>query len=58
MWGVYEYHGSVYVIPEKDQKAHTTKADCDCHPRYENGIYIHSSYDCRESFETSTTLIS
>ena len=49
-WGVYEYHDSIHVMPNDDTKDHFFD-ECECGVRYENGVYIHSSYDKRELFE-------
>ncbi|WP_171494609.1 hypothetical protein [Acinetobacter junii] len=51
MWSVYEYHDSVHVVPEKDLKPHTYSPDCECGCVYEDGLYVHNSYDERELTE-------
>lgn len=51
MWKVIEIHNSVHVIPENDQKTHEQNPDCKCHPKNEDSVYIHNSYDERELTE-------
>lgn len=50
-WGVYKVHGSVHVIPEFDLKPNDQSPDCECGCTYEDGVYIHNSYDERELTE-------
>ncbi|MCT9416495.1 hypothetical protein KTI94_06895 [Acinetobacter baumannii] len=49
-WTVYEFHDSVQVIPDDDLKPHSL-FHCECHPKYEDGIFIHNSFDGREATE-------
>ncbi len=51
MWKVIEIHDSIHVIPENDKKPHDQNPDCKCDPIYEDGVYIHNSYDERELTE-------
>jgi hypothetical protein len=51
MWKVIEIHDSVHVISENDLKQHKENLDCECSPKYEDGVYIHNSYDERELTE-------
>ncbi|HGW4397469.1 MULTISPECIES: hypothetical protein [Acinetobacter] len=50
-WTAFEVYDSVQVIPENDLKHHST-FHCKCHPKYEDGIFIHNSFDGREATET------
>lgn len=47
----HEIHESVHVTPQNDLKPHDFNPDCKCGVRYENGVYIHNSYDERELTE-------
>lgn len=51
MWQVIEIHDSVYVIPQQDIRPHSEGSDCACGVKYEDGVYIHNSYDERELTE-------
>lgn len=51
MWEAHEIHESVHVTPQNDLKPHDFNPDCKCGVRYENGVYIHNSYDERELTE-------
>lgn len=50
-WEVHEIYDSVHVIPQNDLKPHDVSANCICGVSYENGVYIHNSYDERELTE-------
>lgn len=50
MWATVEYHGSYHVIPINDKKEHSFE-NCDCGVYYEDGVYVHNSYDKRELLE-------
>lgn len=50
-WTVYKFHNSVQVIPDDDLKLHSL-IHCECHPKYEDGFFIHNSFDGREATET------
>ncbi len=50
-WSVYDFHGSIQVVPIDDLKPHSL-FHCECHPRFEDGIFIHNSFDSRELSET------
>ncbi len=41
-WGIFEYHDSTHVAPIVDSIKHEISADCECKPKYENGVYIHN----------------
>ncbi|MEG2273218.1 MAG: hypothetical protein RSC05_13205 [Acinetobacter sp.] len=49
-WGVYEYHESAHVVPINDIKEHSLE-DCKCGVKYDDGVYVHNSYDGRELLE-------
>lgn len=57
-WGVFEYHGSVHVIPLDDEREHYSDAECNCQPVYSDGCYIHNSYDGREAYELGEKQVS
>lgn len=50
MWEVVKYHDSIHVVPRNDLIEHSFD-DCECCPRYEDGVYIHNSKDERELTE-------
>lgn len=50
-WSVYKIYDSVQVVPDDDFKPHSL-IHCECHPRFEGGIFIHNSFDGREATET------
>lgn len=50
-WAVVESHDSIHVIPIDDKSDHDATADCHCSPRYDDGVYIHPSFDGREVLE-------
>lgn len=50
-WSVQEVYGSFQVVPDDDLKPHSL-FHCECHPKYEDGIFIHNSFDGREATET------
>lgn len=49
-WSVYEYAGTVQVVPNNDLKKHSLD-DCFCKPTYKDGVHIHHSLDGREALE-------
>lgn len=51
-WAVYQFHGSIQVVPDDDLKTHSL-FHCECHPDYKDGIFIHHSFDGRELTESS-----
>ena len=50
MWQIIEFHDSCHVVPINDTKEHSLE-DCKCGVKYNNGVYIHNSYDGRELLE-------
>ena len=50
-WTALEVYDSVQVVPDDDLKPHSL-IHCECHPKYEDGIFIHNSFDGREATET------
>lgn len=51
-WGNYEDEcGHYHVIPINDLKDHEISASCKCDCSFEDGVYIHNSYDERELTE-------
>ncbi|GAA5560688.1 hypothetical protein Asch02_02199 [Acinetobacter schindleri] len=50
-WIALEIYDSVQVVPDDDLKPHSL-IHCECHPRFEGGIFIHNSFDGREATET------
>ncbi|MEN6047767.1 hypothetical protein [Acinetobacter baumannii] len=52
-WTVYKFHDSVQVVPDDDLKPHSL-FHYECHPKYEDGIFTHNSFDGdgREATET------
>ena len=38
----------IHVIPIDDIEEHKYDANCKCNPYQEEGIWIHSAFDCRE----------
>ncbi|MEI1687073.1 hypothetical protein V8P55_02165 [Acinetobacter baumannii] len=50
-WSVHKVYDSVQVLPDDDLKPHSF-FHCECHPEYEDGIFIHNSFDGREATET------
>ena len=50
MWATIEHHDSVYVVPIDDINEHSLD-NCECGVKYDNGVYIHNSYDKREMLE-------
>lgn len=49
-WSVHEFYDSIQVLPDDDLKPHSL-FHCECHPKYEDGIFIHNSFDGREATE-------
>lgn len=49
-WGCFEFHDTVHVMPFNDNEGHYF-LDCECKPKYENGVYVHNSFDSREMLE-------
>ena len=50
MWATIEFHDSVHVVPIDDIKEHSLD-NCECGVKYNDGVYIHNSYDKRELLE-------
>lgn len=50
-WSVYDYHDSVHVVPDDDKDNHYLDADCHCGVKYQEGVYVHTSFDGRELLE-------
>ena len=50
MWATIEFHDSVHVVPIDDIKKHSLD-NCECGVKYNDGVYIHNSYDKRELLE-------
>lgn len=50
-WVVYTFHESVQVVPIDDLKPHSF-FHCECHPKIEDGVFVHNSFDGREATET------
>ena len=50
MWATIEHHDSVHVVPINDIKEHSLD-NCECGVKYNDGVYIHNSYDKRELLE-------
>lgn len=50
-WAIYEIHDSIHVIPVDDLKPHIESPDCTCGVVYEDGVYVHNSFDDRELTE-------
>lgn len=43
LWGVYEYHDSVHVIPVAEEDTHYF-IECTCGVLYQDGVYVHNSF--------------
>ena len=50
MWQTIKFHDSYHVVPSNDTKEHSLE-DCKCGIKYEDGVYVHNSYDGRELLE-------
>jgi len=43
--------GEKHVMPIADRFRHDGASICACKPKYDEGIWVHNSYDKREMFE-------
>lgn len=44
MWGVYEFHDSVHILPVNECDEHYF-IECQCGVKYQDGVYVHNSLD-------------
>ncbi|MEG2114569.1 MAG: hypothetical protein RRZ38_11850 [Hafnia sp.] len=50
MWQITKFLGYYHVLPVNDTKQHSFK-NCECGVKYDDGVYVHNSYDGRELLE-------
>ena len=53
----YPEHYHVYPIGDLEEHDTENRGACKCKPRFEEGVWIHNSYDRREYFEDDTELV-